>query len=423
MLRIRINGESLIAMAICLLFFYLCIPFSMVLLNSLLIRLIAVIAAVSFILGMVLLNRVRQLVVFFVLFAFLVLYYFVTWRTMISSIFYPYYCFASLLFAFGGMALYSSTKRTLLRRVIVLITVGVIITAITSIIGLRANPLAAREMARGSTYDLSQDFSESKIIYRKMNIVSWSQAYGMLFAIPTAMIIWKKKKQVRYIGFMLLILLMLISSQITFALLLSIVLAFLTMITGENSPQRIILKMIACVLILILIIRINPVLSYAIELSDKAGFDYLTTKLTDMKILLLERRAIGDANERGELYMRSLRTFIESPIFGLAGDGRRGTVERIGYHSEFFDLLGSFGVVGFAVLCLAFAGFWRFSSQTEKSVRKDLRVIFIGFFGLFVFNPVFHSPQIFIGAFSYPLIVCRYLHLSSDKFESVHQYI
>ena len=44
-----------------------------------------------------------------------------------------------------------------------------------------------------------------------------------VFAIPTAMIMWKKKKKVRNLGYIILVLLMLASSQITFALLLSIV--------------------------------------------------------------------------------------------------------------------------------------------------------------------------------------------------------
>lgn len=407
MLRIRINGESMIALSMYLLIFYLCIPFSMILLNSFLIRLIALVAAASFVLGMMLLKRVKELVVFFALFGFLVVYYLVTWRAMISSIFYPYYCFASLLFVFGGMALFSCEKKRLLRRLVIFITVVFVVTAITSIIGLRANPLAAREMARGSTYDLTQDFNESKYIYRKMNIVSWSQAYGMMFAIPIAMIMWKRKKKVRNLGYIILVLLMLASSQITFALLLSIVMLFATMITGENSAKRIIVKMIIGFLLIFLIIKREAVLELSVEISEKAGFDYLTRKLTDLKVLLLERRAIGDANERGELYRLSFDSFLKSPLLGVLGNGGKATTDTIGYHSEFIDMLGSFGLLGVAIILSAISGYAHYLHQIGKEYRKDLAIIFLGFIGLFIVNPVFHSPQVFVGAFLYPLLICR----------------
>ena len=61
-------------------------------------------------------------------------------------------------------------------------------------------------------------------------------------------------------------------------------------------------------------------------------------------------------------------------------------------------------------------GYYGFLRRIEKDIRRDLIIIFIGFIGLFVFNPVFNSPQIFAGAFLYPLLASKsYFHEEKER--------
>ena len=156
-----------------------------------------------------------------------------------------------------------------------------------------------------------------------------------------------------------------------------------------------------------MLMNLEEVLTMAVCLAEEAGFEFLTTKLNDMKILLVYRDAVGDASARGMLYQTSIETFLGNPFFGLMDSGR-ASLDQIGYHSELFDFVGTFGLFGLFVIFASFVGYFSFLKKTGLESRKDLGIIFVGFIGAFIFNPVFNSPQVFAGAFLYPLLACRY---------------
>ncbi|NBH32785.1 hypothetical protein D3Z58_04280 [Clostridiaceae bacterium] len=406
-MKIKINGEGMIAAAMYLLVFYLCLPFSMILLNSMMIRLIMLISTCLLFGGMIVLKKEKQIFSLSILFLFMFLYWQITWRSQLDKISYVYYCFVSLAFVFGGMILYYGKNESLLRHLFLFITIIYFITALTSIAGLNVYPLAARELARGSTYDTSLDFTTYKEIYRKMNIVSWSQAYGMLFGIPVSLMIWKKKKKAFYIVLLAALFLMMIQSQITFAVLLAIVLIVASIMCSESKTKTIFITMFFSIIAIVVLMNLEEVLTMAVCLAEEAGFEFLTTKLNDMKILLVYRDAVGDASARGMLYQTSIETFLGNPFFGLMDSGR-ASLDQIGYHSELFDFVGTFGLFGLFVIFASFVGYFSFLKKTGLESRKDLGIIFVGFIGAFIFNPVFNSPQVFAGAFLYPLLACRY---------------
>lgn len=413
-MKIKINGEAMIVVAMYLLVFYLCLPFSMTILNSMMIRLTVLISTCLFLLGMIVLNKWKQILSFSILFIFMLLYWQITWRSQLDTISYVYYCFASLIFVFSGMILYYGKNESILRHLFLFITVIYFVTALTSIVGLNVYPLAARELGRGSTYDTSLDFTTYKEIYRKMNIVSWSQAYGMLFAIPVSLMIWKKKKKAFYIVLLTAVSLMIVASQITFAVLLAIVLVAIIIISKENSTKTIFSMAFLAIIGIITFMNLEEVLTAAVNLSEQSGLDFLTTKLNDLKILLVYNSAVGDASARWELYQMSMQTFFASPFFGLMFDSGSSS-EMIGFHSEFFDFVGTFGLIGLIVVIVSFAGYFVFLRRTEQGSRRDLTICFLGFIGLFILNPVFNSPQIFVGAFLYPLLASKYCEMCVAK--------
>ena len=177
--------------------------------------------------------------VFAGLFLFAFLFWYKTWITQLDTLAYVFYCFASLIFVFGGIALYSSNNESMLKRLFIFITIIYFVTSITTIAGLNVYPLAVREFARGSTYDTSLDFNLRKNIYRRMNIASWSQIYGMLFAIPTSLFVWKKKKKIFFLALCVSLCLMLAFSQITFAVLMAALLIAGILIFRETRVKTI----------------------------------------------------------------------------------------------------------------------------------------------------------------------------------------
>ena len=81
----------------------------------------------------------------------------------------------------------------------------------------------------------------------------------------------------------------------------------------------------------------------------------------------------------------------------------------IGYHSELFDVIGSMGILGIILIITIAVSWLRFSSCiTDSYKHRFLIVMFIVFCLIFILNPVFYSPQIWIGAFALPaMLVCK----------------
>ncbi len=413
-MRIKMNGETLIAASMYLLIIYLCLPISMTYLNSVLIRVIVLVSTLAFVAGMAIMNKWKQLAAFAGLFVFTILFWAITWRVQLDTISFVYYCFASLTFVFGGMALYSSGDETMLKRLFIFLTVIYFITAITTILGLNVYPLAARELARGSTYDTSLDFTARKNIYRSMNIASWSQIYGMLFAIPASLFIWKKKRNLFFLVFCVVLGVMMVFSQITFAVLLAIALVFGMLILRESTAKTVIASLVILIIALLVLINLEGILNFAVQVSNDAGLDFLSTKLGDLQTLLLYRNAVGDASSRGELYGRSFDTFLHSPIAGLLIGGKAG-LDNIGYHSDFLDMMGTFGLVGLIVMIISVSKYFSFLRRVESDTKRELMIIMIGFLVLFVLNPVFNSPQIFAGAFLYSMLADRFCRMEAKN--------
>lgn len=310
--------------------------------------------------------------------------------------------------------LYYSDNEAMLKRMFIFLTVIYFITAITTILGLNIYPLAARELARGSTYDTSLDFTTRKNIYRSMNIASWSQIYGMLFAIPTSLFVWKKRRHIIYLILCIALGIMMIASQITFAVLLALLLIVGVIISCENNTKTILISFLVAIVAILLLFNLEGVMSFSVTVSDNAGLDFLSTKLNDIKTLLLYRSVVGNAGARGDLYTRSFGTFLNSPIVGLLLGGK-GNLNNIGYHSDFFDMLGTFGLVGLVVIVSSLVSFHKFLKRTASENRREMIIIFFGFTILFVLNPIFNSPQIFVGAFLYPILGSRYCLMTETE--------
>jgi hypothetical protein len=87
----------------------------------------------------------------------------------------------------------------------------------------------------------------------------------------------------------------------------------------------------------------------------------------------------------------SIEAFDKYPIFG--GIGRSGA--RIGGHSEFFDILGRFGIVGMLLVCTYLYTLYKhvMSYLESEHMRKCMRIVMLVFAISSVLNPSLYALQ------------------------------
>ena len=217
----------------------------------------------------------------------------------------------------------------------------------------------------------------------------------------------KRKHNALYLTLLAFVELAIAFSQITFAVILSVLFICAFYLIGrENSFRAVLIIFFAVIVFAVVLLNLDGILTLSIDLSDKIGFSFLTDKLGDLRQLLVNNQVVGDASSRGGLYAASLRSFVQSPLYGLIFDSNV-TPDKIGRHSELFDLLGALGMIGAAGILYSVVSYIRFIWSTGKGCRKELLIIFFGFLALFMLNPVFNSPPIFVGAFLYPVLCVK----------------
>lgn len=404
-MELRLNGERLIELSTELFVLYVCLPISMAFLNSYLIHAVFFVAAMSFLVGLLLENRWNNMVCFLALFFVAMLFWFAVWRSQTRSISYVYYCFASLSVVFGGIVIYESEDSSVSTRMFAFVTLVFVITALTTIRGLSVYPLASREIARGSTYENGLNFEEYKQIYRRMNIAGWSQIYGMVFFVPGLSILWKKSKSLVWILCAAVMLLTIVTSQITFAAILATALLIGVLVVDSDNKQMFFFLLSFFIAALLVVCNLEEILTWVVNTSKDMGFDYLSKKIYDLEQLLVFKHVTGDANARGEFYMNSLHSFINSPISGQLFNPNI-TDRDIGRHSDLLDIIGATGLIGLLSIIASISMYFRFLNRTGSVYKREWIIIFIGFLALFSINPILNSSPIFVGAFLYtPLCI------------------
>lgn len=405
-MRIKINGEKLIALSEMLLIPYLCLPITIYLLNSIVIRALTFTAAILFISGMIMQKRWGYLVQFAGLFLVILLYLYVVRRNRPDLLSYIYYSFASLSFVFGGIVIFQSQALPMIRLLFIFLTIIFVVTAITTIIGLDTYPLAAREMAREYAYDTSQNIEVNRTIYRRMNIAGWGQIYGMLFFVPSICILWKNTKKPYWMIAVILFIITIIISQITFAVILSLALLLGTLTIGNNNTKTVILFILMFIVAIVVLFNSEGILTWIVNVSNDFEFVFLRDKLNDLKQLLLYKQVVGDARGRSDVYLASINSYFKSPIVGQLFNPNLKQGD-IGGHSELLDVVSVTGLIGIISICISFTKYFKFLQKINPTYRREMMIVFLGFMVLFAINPVLNSPPVFIGTFLYPLLCIK----------------
>ncbi|MBR4761808.1 MAG: hypothetical protein IK086_04155 [Clostridia bacterium] len=225
---------------------------------------------------------------------------------------------------------------------------ALVITAVTTVIGLIRFPEASRILATIATSD-----DEENIRFSWNNIGGYDFIYTCVLLYPMLILAYKLGRINRIVFFaaFLLLLTLVILSEYTTALLLFLISTIL-FFAGKrlNESQLLIFGIVAFWVVLLFWDFFSQ---FLIWLADLFKSDILTERLTALAngITGLE----NSESNRIELYRMSLNAFWSSPFFGrIFGSKMLG-----GGHSFILDSLADYGILGGITIVLTYRNVYR----------------------------------------------------------------
>lgn len=227
----------------------------------------------------------------------------------------------------------------MIKPLAIVIAVAAVLTAVTSIVGYYIYPEAARFLAT--------DFETTNELYQRlewMNVGGYAVVYTLLLLYPLAIYAYKQKKihLVTAVIIAVLLLVFILRSQYTIALLLFMVTSALFFTKKNLTAKRVwILLGAAAVLILVL----WTFVSAGLELLAKN----VESKAISERLFALSGGVDGLSHaedKRWELYLRSLETIFKYPIIG----GYWFESANTSAHSFILDMVAEWGILGVAAI-------------------------------------------------------------------------
>lgn len=237
--------------------------------------------------------------------------------------------------------------------------------------------------------------SSSEAINYWYNIGSYGFCYAAGFLIPTVVILIRTKIISRkcYVVVLLLFLVPIVCQFFT-SIVISIIGLTMTMVNPKYYKRLIIIVVFFCFLCLCIPLSVwGSLLQIVANVIASLGNEILYERIDGLAQLLSTGVTYGDAHARFALYEMSLTHFIKNPILGLIGE--KGFVRMhptpydliwlgdgadvsVGRHSDFIDLIGGGGLVGFIPFALLLTNHFRkFAKIFRNSATKTLLLILI----------------------------------------------
>ena len=264
-----------------------------------------------------------------------------------SLILWGYGILLDLVAVFLGWYILKFFDYKMIRTFTVFILLLYAVTAITTIIGLQSNPDAARYLATVA------DANEADaIMYGFMNIGGYSFVYSVALIYPAIIYGYKRKKihVVFLIIYALLDFFLIINSGYTIALLLFIMsTVFIFLKKNLQSKNVVIIFVVGLIAILLFFSLVSDGLN---SLADIIDNEIISARLRDLAGGRVGLEASED--NRLELYLKSLNSFITHPILG----GMFNSVPK-GGHSFILDTLAQYGIFGLGTLVVIYISIYR----------------------------------------------------------------
>lgn len=259
--------------------------------------------------------------------------------------------------------------------------------------GLLIYPMASRQLATGLSA-----FSE---LYGRMGIGGFGFVYSGTFLLVAIVytFIWKRN---------------LLSLKYNILMIASMIVVFLMIFKASYATSLII---IFCGILLILLIRnkyslmsmflitmmsipFMPRHVIADVLLGIANFNggnsILKEKFTDLASIFLASSVDSQAGNRIDLYVSSLKVFLENPLFGIYGPFGDQNARLVGGHSGWLDLLAYYGLFTGIPLLIAFYANYKLQYSLFKKSKFHVYITIV-YFLIFVFgliNPILYVYEI-----------------------------
>ena len=291
------------------------------------------------------------------------------------------------------------------RSVFHLILLLMVVTSLTSIIVARDYPTAMRGLENGSV-DIK---GIEKTLYKR-NTATWSMVYAMTFAIPYTIVAYRKTKKLIYVFIITILSYCIFRSQITMALLMS-AMFLLLFILKPSSPKK------TCIIIGLLIIL---AMLFSDEVAELIYWLYINLfggntnnmlgkRFYQLYISVRDMQLVGTYSGRFDLYLTSIRTFLDNPIIGIdthnIGNISYSELTNIvGLHSQFFDMLATTGIVCTGIVVGSFLYYVRIMDKLIEDY-DDKNLFSYTIFVLVIFillNPTYYSACVFLTVFLGP---------------------
>lgn len=271
----------------------------------------------------------------------------------------------------------------------------VCIASITSVISLRSVPTAVRELGNGSMHIKGLE----QMLYRR-NTLTWGGLNGVTFLLPYVILRIKQDKSPFHLICLVLMEYCIIRSQITTAIIISVVFLATLFINKLTTKKLIAIVIIAVILSSILMSVIQFLVGYLYEIVSKTDNAVLTLRLSQISKLVSNHEMTGTISGRYDLYLISLKSFLDNPILGIKLRDSPVFTE-IGMHSQLFDLLGAVGIVGFMPLLLIFCALVHEMNQILKEDMLNgyfiLAILMLVL--LMTINPTWYAQSVYLSSF------------------------
>lgn len=293
------------------------------------------------------------------------------------------------------------TKRASFHLILILL----VITSLTSILVVRDYPTAMRGLENGSV-DIK---GVESILYRK-NTATWSMVFGMTFLLPFVITAFKKTKKIVYIFVVAILSYCIFKSQITMALLMAV--AFILLIVLKPiSPKK--LWIIVGVLLLLswLFSEYLADLVYWLYINVFGGNtdNMLGKRFYQLYVSINGMKLVGTFGGRFDLYMTSIKTFLEHPLIGVNAHSKGSIpylslLNIVGLHSQLFDMLATTGFFCTAILAYIFIYLTRKMGGIieELNDRNLFYYSIIMLVAFMIMNPTYYSACVFLVVFLGP---------------------
>lgn len=261
--------------------------------------------------------------------------------------------------------------------------VFMLITCVTTIIGLFRFPEASRELA-------SSRGAEFRELYSLLNIGGFDFIYSIIPFLPLAFWMIKNTKggiRVFNIFVFFVMLVCVYKSSYTIALVMSLLALVLILldVKPKYKPFFIVLGVV-----LIAFMGTGLLSDFFLWLSNVVESEYVSDRLLQIVLVLngteISQISTSTTADRLELYQRAFNSFLNSPIWGQnIIDFNKNNISG---HSIVLDTLGGSGLIGAIIVFLIFRKLFRtLVAPKGETVSPYVKISWIMFFFISMANP------------------------------------